>query len=327
MCYFKYQIRWLIIALGFLNTVCLAIAGDNGRSWICIPAGVIGDAYWVYMNDKIVSAPPHTGGDPKIKNHCNIFQRRDGFELFMKKNEFFDGGLSMLQEHYNDNNLSGYLGSGLEEEQHLFNKISLPDAPDKYTVEVVMLKDSLYKGNSIDGPTSSFPFVVTRKYVVDNSPDNIPRDVYNNQHYVAIPKLWRGKPNQPQIVHAVFGSEPRSPSPPDAARLSLWVNNFLDDPLVKMLQDIQIDQISQPNWLKILDLPESQGGSREFDRKQIGLIAEEILQRHYFPEHSEVEMYMKKYPEYSEAFSNYNKILSAVDEKMKLFKQLAKYAE
>jgi hypothetical protein len=193
-------------------------------------------------------------------------------------------------------------------------EISLP--PGNYTVEVAILSE----GNIHDGfvtARSSFPFVITRKYVEDVSPDRA------TEVKVAIPDDWTqggiGAVAEPQICGGT--------SPPDIDQLRHFITAYMDDPVVKALRGVDPSLLAEPDGVVALNLPLAQGGMREFDGVQVGYIAEAVRSRHYMiGTHEQVASCLKHFPQFSDAYAEYDKMITFMDNDLAAYSKLAKLA-
>ncbi len=286
-------------------------AAGAGTLKIFVPTGMVGDDYWIYLNGHLVSAPPH--GTPREANDFlqigmhkgGISGPPSGWELWDQK------GLRLTMSNESFRGLDEFLNSGGSAAQQYFQPAVLKlDAAD-YTVEVVMSSEHKFYGPG----ESSFPFVVTRKY------ETSVRGGDTEQVYIAVPNNYS---SDMSIAAAINRACPGGSSKaPDLDWLQKTMNEYGADPMVHALQRAAATQGSQPQNVVMLDLPSSQGGSREFDRNQIGRIVSIIAANHNLPSHGDVAACIDKAPQFSRAYTQYDRLLTVVDQEMDSFRKLA----
>jgi hypothetical protein len=81
--------------------------------------------------------------------------------------------------------------------------------------------------------------------------------------------------------------------------------------------------LSRPKGVVVLDFPQAQGGTREFDRGQIRYIAKAILQNYLEPSHEDVARCKQTNPEFSQSYVEYDKIISDIENELRFFHRLA----
>ncbi len=314
----------LLVTVGFPPNASAQKAGSSksGRSAlgtlkIWVPAGMVGANYWIYLNGHIVSAPRGTA-DPGSQSFITVAtgkigsdgrrETKDGWEIWTAEGLV----LKMLHENY-DSRLTSYLNSGPGDTLHFFQTFDLRLHPNKYTVEVAILSRGGPSGSPYS--MSPLPFVITQKYVGDVRPGQI------TQLYTGVPDDW----SDTRLAQALLADRvcPKGPAPPDADQLQRWVKEYMDDPMVKILRGVDTSTPSRPKGGVVLNLPPTQGGPREFDGNQIGYIADSISVRHNLPSHSEVAACQSRFPQFSQSYAEYDKMISLIDSDMESFRKLA----
>jgi hypothetical protein len=116
---------------------------------------------------------------------------------------------------------------------------------------------------------------------------------------------------------------PKGPVPPDVDQLQRWVKEYTDDPVVKTLRGVDASSLSGPKGIVVLSLPPAQGGSREFDGKQISYIVEAISAGRKLPNHSDVAECQRRFPQFSRSYAEYDKMINFIDDDMESFRKLA----
>jgi hypothetical protein len=277
-----------------------------GTLKVWVPAGVIGDDYWLYVDGKIVSAPPHNSLGRGERNYLVMAtgvlksqsKRGDGWQIVTNQNHV----LKMHNAEFE--NLGSFLQSENESREvlspPLFQAVELRLPPGKYNVELAIFSPGNIHG-LISGTPSSFPFAITPKI-----PFGI-QSAHTTEFHLAVPDEW--SENVAPIAlpeHRVCPD--RDPSPPDRNQLERWLKDYTDDPIVMALGEA--DSTSQN--VIVLDLPLTRGGKREFDGCQIRYITDAILASHNVPDHAEIEECRSLFPQYSQAYAGYDKAISTI---------------
>jgi hypothetical protein len=276
-------------------------SAGSGTLNIFVPR-MVGDNYWIYLNGHLVSAPPH--GTPTEASDFLYIPVKSGWEVWDQK------GLRLTMSHESFHGLDEFLNSGGSAQQFFHPVVMKLDAAD-YTVDVVMSSEHKFYGPG----ESSFPFVVTRKY------ETSVRGGDTEQVYIAVPDNYL---SNTAIAAAINRACPGgSPQAPNLDWLKTTLNEYDADPMVRALQRAAATQGSQSENVVMLDLPSSQGGSREFDRNQIEQIVSVIAANHRLPSHSEITECMDKAPQFSRAYTNYDRLVTRVNQEMDSFRKLA----
>jgi hypothetical protein len=279
-------------------------AAGTLKAWV--PAGMIGDEYWIYVNGKIVSAPPHNSPDRAGRNYLVMAtgllksqsKRGDGWQIVTHQSH-------VLKMHNADyENLGSFLQSENESSEVLsppiFQAVELRLPPGKYNVELAIYSPGNVHG-LIGGPANSFPFVITPKIPFGIQPGN------TTEFHLAVPDQW-SETVAPVAVQAHRACPNGNPSPPDRNQLERWLKDYTDDPIVEALGEAD----STSKRTVVLDLPPASGGKREFDGNQIRHITDAILASHDVPDHEEIEECRSLFPQYSQAYTVYDKTISRI---------------
>jgi hypothetical protein len=203
--------------------------------------------------------------------------------------------------------------SGRSAVQQLFQPVELALDPANYTLDLVISSP----GNSYAG---SFPFVVTRKYEMSV------RRGATEQVYIAVPDNWNGLdltralPVNKVCPRAIAGGRPEAP---DLDQLQRWITDYDNDSMVHVLQRGVATRGSRPKKVVVLDLPPSQGGSREFENRQIRDIVAALEDHHSLPTHEEVKQCMEKLPQFTRTYTEYDRLLTDLDQEIESFRKLA----
>jgi hypothetical protein len=304
----------LLLMASALSPCASAVEGSHNNSSrpaagtlkVWVPAGMIGDEYWIYVNGKIVSAPPHNSLDLAGRNYLVMAtgllksqsKRGDGWQIVTHQNH-------VLKMHNADyENLGSFLQSENESGEVLsppiFQAVELRLPPGKYNLELAIHSPGNVHG-LMGGTPNSFPFAITPKIPFGIQPGN------TTEFHLAVPDQWSAivAPVAAQAHRACPGDDP---SPPDRNQLERWLNDYTDDPSVKALGEADLTS----KRTVVLDLPPASGGQREFDGNQIRHITDAILASHDVPDHEEIEECRKLFPQYSQAYTVYDKTISRI---------------
>jgi hypothetical protein len=290
---------------------------QKGILKIWVPAGFVGDDYWIYLNGHIENAPPHSERHP-IKS-MTVHQREDG-GWYLGVTSDSNGSLIIKDGDFETNRLRSYIDQYIDsasgDAQRLFYPVDFPLESGNYTVEVAYL--------SKDGHGySSFPFAITRKYIAN---------VQNGQSthiYVGVPNGWsdfqlaRAAPWACSILPDELATEMHIPKPkrsPNDSGVSKDMERYLSDPVV---QTLRASVISPSKDIVVLNFPEAQGGTREFDAGQIRYIANAVLENYHEPSHEDVAKCKESNPQFSQSYDEYDKIISDFETQLQYFHALA----
>jgi hypothetical protein len=289
----------------------------KGMLKIWVPAGAVGDDYWVYLDGHIVSAPPRRKRELIVDMMGSAVGPGEvrwldfGNEhLAIRDGDFVDG------EHFNKAIIiSSYISRNIDlqsgDAKHLFYPVDLPLQSGKYNVEVAYLLKGL----------GSFPFAVTRKYIADL------RISERTQLFIGVPDAWSEfDPAVAQPLVCAFLPSPGGNSNADV--LGLMTNTmtrYLNDPMVQALRALNASVLSRPKGIVVLDLPAAQGGAREFDGSQVRYIANAILQEYEKrgPRHEDVARCRQSNPEFSQSYDEYDRLISDLESQLQFFHTLA----
>lgn len=269
----------------------------NGKLRIWIPSGFIGDNYWIYLNEHLISSPPHGSR----RGDFNIVSIADGsgWEVWGSK-----GFITSSNRYASWINSNSYLASG----DNIFQKIEYPVIPGKHTVEVMIPTG----GTSRSLP--SLPFVITRKYEAA---------VIAGQTFDVYPEI----PSDWSLDHAPFSAAEASPCSRTSFVLKemqdsfeSWLHSYRDDPLVKLLH-IARGSYKYGSAVLELDLP---SGPREFDGLQIEQIIGELsIRLNEWHDHNEIAYCKNRFPNYSKVFAEYDKTISFIEDDIASLRKLA----
>jgi hypothetical protein len=275
-------------------------AGGTLQVWV--PAGLMGDNYWIYLNGHLVSAPPHNA--PTSADDLIMVKVGSGWELWNHQGLM----LKSIGDDGWDRDHSPYtLDAATRDALRLFQPVEIPLRAGSYRIDLVVLPQ---------GPVynSSFPFVTSVGWQVEV------RKGKTSQLFLSIPSNFTRTGGAPRL-HPMYRVCPGAPAPPDLVQLQGLIKEYLDDPMVKILRSASV--VPHHKGIVVLDLPSEQGGSREFDGKQIRHIADTIAVHHDFPSQDDVNDCLRRFPQFSRSYGQYGKLLSVIDQDLAYFRKLA----
>ena len=289
-----------------------------GTLKVWVPAGMIGDDYWIYLNGRLRSAPPHGPTNPRSSSFITVALGGIGSDGSRKPNEGWElwtrDGLALRMRHENfDGLLTKYLDPPAEDALHIFQVYELQLRPGQYTLEIAILSRG---GPNVSPYTvNSFPFVVTQKYVADIQSGQV------TKLYPGVPDDW----SETRVVQALSVDRlcRDGQAPPDTDQLEGWLTEYVNDPMVKALRGASPSSLSPLKGVVVLNLPLAQGGSRDFDSSQITYIVDAIRDRGYLPSHSEIATCRGRLPQFSRSYEAYDKMISSIDTDIESFRKLA----
>jgi len=215
---------------------------------------------------------------------------RRGWELWSVHGR----ALSMHQEDYDY--LGDYTGSASLDPEHISRETDLALRPGHYTIELAINSPVLlpsHGANTYD--KSPFPFLFTRRYEVDIRADETVR------LYPGIPDNWV-EFQMPEAAAAPQWVAASESSPPSVEALQAEVDEYMKDPMVKLLRGVDASRLSEPQGAVVLDLPEEEGGPREFDKYQVRIFVEAISARRRIPQHEDIAEMRRHYPQWSPSY-------------------------
>jgi hypothetical protein len=261
------------------------------RVWV--PAGVVGDRYWIYLNGHIATAPTASdstdGGTDLIvvKSSESSGEGKPGtvWELFGP------GGVALRIRHEQwDSQVTAFLSEA--EPHHLFKPVDLPLPPGNYTVDLLIES----RGTSSSEP--NFPFAITHRRAITVASGKMITVV------AGIPDDWVDRPDSP--VAAEAGLHCRlAPGAAGLDGLQLKLKAYNADAVVNALRGA----MGIGNGLVLLKLPPSLGGARDFDGPQLKEIIGAVDQAMHFASERDLSDCEQVYPDFSTSFAAYGEIV------------------
>lgn len=294
---------------------------DMGTLKLWVPAGVVGDDYWVYVNGHIVSAPPHgTRKQPDYSlshvEHGLGDDNKEGWDLGTYDLEeplyIRDGAFLMSDSlrRYIDRNIDPASGDA----KHLFYPVDLYLRAGKYIVEVLYLSkpSSVWAGFKA---RDSFPFAISPKYIASFKNDEV-------AHLrIGVPNDWNGYPETRLKTQAcnVFNGRP------NVDQIIHGIQSYMADPVVQALRAPDVSIFAQSKGIVVLDLPPAYGGAREFEGSQITYIANAILYNYKvgYPEHEDIVKCKQDYPGLSQTYDELDMMVSDLESQLRFVHMLA----
>lgn len=294
-----------------------ALGATLGTLKVWVPAGMIGGDYWIYLNGRLRSAPPHGPADPRSRSIVTIdigSDSRDpkikyGWDLLTR-----DGLVLRIRHEEYDSLLTRYLNAPAGDTLDIFQIVEFALPAGQYTVEVVILSRTAPDGVYVS--LRSFPFVITKTSVAEV------RAGQTTPLYPGVPDDWIDYARQDTILLAPRGICKGGSAPPDLKEFRRSVQAYLLDPMVKILRGLDFPSLSRSKGVVTLDLPPAQGGSREFDGRQIKFIAEGTLAEHYLPSHSDVTSCRRRFPQFSESYAEFDKLIGLIEDDRESLRKL-----
>ena len=277
----------------------------SARLTVWVPSAVVGNDYWIYVNGRIVSAPPHPTSD--AGSGVVAMKSKKGWQIFGQN------GLVLKEIHDDgwDRDFSPYdLDAESREALHLFQPVELPLPAGKYKIDLaVLLPGPFYK--------SSFPFVISAGWEVDVEPGK------PKQLYLSIPDAWEQGIVVPALVAQSNKACPGDvPSAPNRDEAKQKFRAYKNDPIASALRSANA-RLSHPKGVALLDLPSEQGGPREFDGTQILAMVAAISEQYDLPSESDVHDCQRQYPQFSTSYAMYGDLIRLVDNELASFRKFA----
>ncbi len=185
----------------------------------------------------------------------------------------------------------------------------------EYTIEVAFLSDRRGK---------EFPFAIHRFEFEIKIKNGICEEVRPRAIW-PLEQLHFGVPNDAYIP---AGAKRRtlacgSNGEPEVQDLQQDMDHFVNDPVVRALNALDVSALSNSKDTVVLDLSPAEGGVRDFDRAQIRYIAEGVLQTYEEPSHEDVASCKNDHPEFSQSLDAYDGLLSDFGNQLQHFHTLA----
>jgi hypothetical protein len=269
----------------------------SGTIAVWVPAGVVGSDYWIYLNRRIVNAPPHSTENLNPGNFV-LVRTQNGFEIVNA-----DGLQLRAVDDSWDTNVEAYVASHPADGPHVFQEVDLTVQPGSYTL------DAAYLSNTGD----EFPFVFTRGQTIAVTAGQ------TTKVYLAIPNGWSDR--HAFAAQAAFC--PAKATAPDFEGLKSTVDRYMSDPLVKAVRDASAAARTGSAHSVVLNLAPEQGGQREFDGVELSHIIDGIQADHYFPSDEDVASCQNYYPEYASSYASYRQTLAVINNDMASLRRFA----
>jgi hypothetical protein len=305
-------------------------AEKDGTLQIWVPTGAEGvdGNYWVYVNGRIVDAPPH----PDVHVDTAILTRRTETTGWLFEYDFPNISYVLETHDWEFSNIAHketgsqgvvynvealdtyadlYIRPGLGDTRHLFELVELKRPPGEYAVEVA------YVAQRPDAP----PFLISPKHTLAVRPGATVRI------FLGLPDSWDNLPIAVAAVHTDvcenWTGAPLRGGEPDVQTLIAEMRAYQADPIVQALQSLDASVFASPGGVTLLNLAPALGGAREFDRTQIGFMAGRVVARYPIPSHVLVAACSAKYPDFPESYQKYDQLLSSFEDELQTFHALA----
>jgi hypothetical protein len=225
-----------------------------------VPAAIIGADYWIYVDKKLVNAPPH-----------DAFVSESIIQMRTPNGVIYNGAKSgLLGETEN-----GTLRAVSEDaEKVLFHDVTLTASPGAHVVE--LMTRAL---DPIQRQPLSFPFLVNgSRYEVSVEAGSTTTVV------AAPPPGWGENAAASASVAEMTPSNPDAYSMAQAKAFRDDLNAIAADPVVAAYYAAAKTKIHMgPNGpVLVINLPEGMGGSREFNADQIDALVDRIIVTYHY---------------------------------------------
>ena len=282
-----------------------APAGGAGRLKVWVPAGAIGDTYWVYLDGRIVSAPPHPSR-PAASDVITV-KTKTGWEFWNKRGLV----LRSVGDQGWDRNYDPYgLDSTALDALHLFQAIDLPLRAGKYNVDMAALSNP---------SQASLPFVFTGRWDVEVLAGR------TKQLFLQVPAHFTNiaTSGRAQGAFQICTDEPSPPSRAQVDSLQRTINEYMADPLVKSLHTASRRYRPSSARAAVIGLAASQGGPHEFDGAQIEHIVDAISSRFSIPSRSDIAACRNRFPQFASAYAEYGRFAADIVDDLQSLRDFA----
>jgi hypothetical protein len=278
---------------------------SSGSIHVLVPAAIIGDNYWIYLNGQIVNAPPHSNAvNPKASGLTSVTTP-------WGRKIYNDHGLVLEMGNEDCGCVAGTTcySSVLQYPQPIFQEVILPNfPPGTYTLDAFYVNDN----PTVPFRVTHFPFVITRSHTFALTAGG---EVHR---CLAIPKEWSN------WALPASAAPPCENAPVDEQIVKGWAERYAHDPIVVALNAVSIAIRSPSAHTVMLNLPAEHGGRREFDGKQIALMVDGILQYHSIPSEDKGPNDCERlYPQYAGSWYQYHQILATMIKNINDFRRLS----
>lgn len=296
----------LLVLLTLAGVPCSAPAQATGQSAgagrlkVTVPAGLLHDRYWLYVDGKLVAAPPlaasytwHVGYGPDDPDGHYEVHGVGGLIATV------DGNGRVLSANSKLANASHFY-------QTFYRTVDLPLRAGRHRVDLLVL--------SAEQADSGFPFAMTVKQL----------DLRVGQVAQYSPEL----PNGLSWAAAAWIELEACPDGPPAdladtrSAASRW---YLSVPMVRALYEAEPSYVSGGERVVRLDLPAGLGGPREFDDGQIQKIVDVIghLVDGKIPSSEEIAKCQVAYPQLAEGLAAYRTLAEGIESDLNSFRVVA----
>jgi hypothetical protein len=287
-----------------------ARVSKTGTLTIWVPAGIVGDSYWIYLDGRIVRSPRPGAADPRIRGSTVLIQlggdvqRHDGWELITTN------GLNLRMRHEQwDRPVDTSIRSDDPVPRPIFIPLKVERPPGEYVVEVAFLSPTF------EGEHSALPFVISRPY------RGVVRVAQAQGAVVAVPDAWEPAPRLPRPR---FSPCAGPPAPADPSSIAANLKRYSEDPMVTALRGAVSAGTGSGGRTVKLKLPLEYGSTREFDGEQLRQIIYAIEEFANFPSAAALSECQGRVPAFASSYAAYGKLLATtVTAEMTSFRTMA----
>jgi hypothetical protein len=280
---------------------------------ILIPAGAVGNDYWIYLNGDIARAPSANAVNPKNPD-LMLAGVPEGAEprLYLSGSRGF--GMRFNEADW-DQSVSYYFQSDPHDSRHIFQttEVPLPTGTSSVTVEVAYYSPGDVRREDGSQAPRAFPFAITKKIIVEVQAGQRARLI------PALPTNYSVGPATPRLYPAYMFC-PDGPPERIAQGLKEEVNRYRNDPDVAALRNA-LFLWSGSGPTVTIEFPAEEGGTRDFDGTQIADIATATAANHYFPSQDDLSECENRYPALAGIFAQVGMTASKENKEMESFRK------
>ena len=277
---------------------------------VLVPAGAIGNNYYVYVDRKIAARPPHK---PVGQPRALMLVQTD------TENGFWDANGRVLRSvngEWDTQSRTRLSDPAWRSTLGLFNLIDITVQPGRRVIEILALPpDSLPVERQLSARKA---WLITGPLEVSVGP--------GQKRELVIPPPLEIDGLVAYMIRATgpcVGVRRASNGMPDIDWLGKQKDAYLNDPLVRAMLRVDKAKLGASNGLMRINLPQDLGGERELDEVLVPYLAQVILWRHVFPSRESVEGCKKFAPQHASVFDQYSSTVNVLREQQRQFEELA----
>ena len=279
-------------------------AATTGVLRVWVPAGSIGSEYWIYVNGRVMSAPPHAS----LAEQAVDVSTSNGWETWTARGLVLR---SIGDEGWDKDHSPYTTDPATLRALRLFQAVDFRLPPGAYSVEIATQSGIKQR--------TWFPFVFSGAWT-----DREVKAGSTAQVFIQIPRAFKR-------LHDLRAARPRlcgydlpasAPSQQMRDALHREVQRYTSDPAVAALRDAKVSFQAQGRTTRIA-FPNAQGGTHEFNGSQVDLMLNSLEAFYNFPTQDEIKECQRKYPRFAQSYGKYGDVVSSVDEALQSFRDFA----